>query len=64
MVKRSEDIIKRKMIRRILAHTFVFKEQDLNKLSIRQLRKIQKGLLIEIIVKQNYKNRHQNPPFN
>jgi len=63
MVKRSEDILKRKMIRRILTHTFVFKEQDLNKLSIRQLRKIQKGLLIEIIVKQNYKYRHKNPPL-
>lgn len=48
---------KYKIVRRIANHSEIFEKTELEILSMKELIKLQKALLIPLIVKQKYKSR-------
>lgn len=48
---------KYKIVRRIASYSEIFEKQELEILSMKELIKLQKVLLIPLIVKQKYKSR-------
>lgn len=58
-MKNSNNILKNKIIKRILNHSFIYDEKDLRELNIKELIEIQKKLFVDITIKTKYKNRHK-----
>lgn len=53
LVERS----KYKIVRRISKYSEIFEKQELEVLSIKELMKLQKNLLIPLLIKQHYRTR-------
>lgn len=58
-MENSNNILKNKIIKRILNHSFIYDEKDLRELNIKELIEIQKKLFVDITIKTKYKNRHK-----
>ncbi len=57
--KVPENVLKSRIIRRILNYSVIYEKGDLTSLSFQELRQIQSLILLPLIIKLNYKNRHR-----
>lgn len=48
---------KYKIVKRIVSYSEIFEKQELEVLNVKELIKLQKALLIPLIIKQKYKSR-------
>lgn len=54
-----ENIIKERVISRILKHSFIYSREELSNLSLRELKNLQNTLFVGLTIKINYLNRHK-----
>ncbi len=54
-----EDILKERIISRILKHSFVYSREELSNLSLDELKNLQNKLFVGLTIKISYLNRHK-----